>query len=83
MGHGKRARKDSTGFPVLFLAIAEKERIRGTVTVPQLAALTHKTTLQGSIVGHMGSAADDEIIGNDAVSNNHRRGLIADDTAIP
>ena len=36
------------------------------------AALAYEATLQGGVVLHFGAAADDEVIGNDAVADADR-----------
>ena len=82
MSYRKRTGKDSAGFSVLFLAVAEKEGIRSAVAMSQPATLSDEATLQGGIVRYMGAAADNKIIGNNPMSNNHRSSLVADDTAV-
>ena len=82
VGNRERPRKDGAGFSVLSLAVTEKQGIGGTVTVPKAACLADETALDGGVIGHMGTAADDKVVGNHPVGNSNGRIGVAVDRAV-
>ena len=74
--------KNSARLPVLSLAVAEKQRIRGRVVVSQLACLPHEAAAQHSSVIYMRPGRDDEIITNHPMPDVYRRHLVAVDASV-
>ena len=80
--HRIRSGKNSARLPVLSLAVAEKQRIRGRVVVSQLACLPHEAAAQHSSVIYMRPGRDDEIITNHPMPDVYRRHLVAVDASV-
>ena len=73
MGYGKRTGKDRTCLAVLLVAVAEEQRVRGTVAVLEGACLSHEAPCQRGAVLYAAAVLNDEVVGNDAVSNVYGR----------
>ncbi len=76
VGNSKGPREDGAGLTVLSLAVAEEQGIGGAIAMAKMAGLPHETAFQGGVIGHMGSAADYEIVGNDPVRYGNRCKLV-------
>lgn len=77
--HRKRSGKDSARLSVLFLAITEKQGIRGRVIMPHVASLTHETPGQRRTVFDTRAARNNKVITDYSLSDMYRIGLIAVD----
>ena len=71
MRNGERTREDCTRLAILALAVAEKERVRSRVVVPQLARLTHKAAAERCSAIHLRTRRENEIITHHTSSNLH------------
>jgi hypothetical protein len=82
MSYRKRSGKDSTSFTVLFLAVAEKERIVSREKMGEVAGLSDETTRHYYTVTYMGSRTDDEIFGRNIRPDVYRSLSVAVDTTV-
>jgi len=80
--HGEGTCEDGTCFAVFALAVAEKQRVRGRITVPQPTGLSHEAACQHSPVIHVRTAGYDEVLADDAMSDVYRGFGPAVDTAV-
>ena len=67
--HGEGTSEDGTRLAVLFLTVAEEERVAGRVAVSQGAGLTDIDAGERRAVLDGAAVLDDEIVGDDAVAH--------------